>query len=290
MIMLAALLYFVATIFLHAEPEVFFGEDVSPWRDYGNDVPRQDPVNSRRVAMAFRARLANAVTESFESFATNRVPNTLTFGTNLVSLDGHREISEVLKPTETDGGGFPGSGLRFMVLVPDANSGGKAFSKLTFATPHAAFGFFGTDVEVNTIDLVFKNAAGKEKLFRVPVSVPQASGGAFYFGVIDKADPFVSVEFINTGNRTDGFGFDDMTIGIPSQVIAVPGELSIAFYPGLWVQGTVGGTYRIEYTESIPPVAWTQLTNLVLTRSPTFFLDGTGTNRPMRYYQAVPLQ
>ncbi len=66
--------------------------------------------------------------------------------------------------------------------------------------------------------------------------------------------------------------------------------LSARLYPAVFVQGTTGITYRIEYVTSLTNAAmWTPLTNLTLTTSPYLLLDTTWTNSRQRFYRALTL-
>jgi uncharacterized delta-60 repeat protein len=65
--------------------------------------------------------------------------------------------------------------------------------------------------------------------------------------------------------------------------------LNMNLYPGMFLSGSIGTKYRIEYTTSlIPPSLWTPLTNLTLTNSPTFVADPT-LPQGSRFYRAVTL-
>ena len=47
-----------------------------------------------------------------------------------------------------------------------------------------------------------------------------------YFGVVDVSNPFTKVTF-GTTTGVDIFGFDDFTVGSPSQVVPEPSTLSL---------------------------------------------------------------
>ena len=52
--------------------------------------------------------------------------------------------------------------------------------------------------------------------------------------------------------------------------------LSMNLYPGMFLSGSVGTNYRVEYTTNLSMVSlWTPLTNLTLTNSPAFIADPT---------------
>lgn len=69
--------------------------------------------------------------------------------------------------------------------------------------------------------------------------------------------------------------------------------LSIALYPGLTITGSVGCSYRIEYTTflNLNPslTVWTVLTTLTLPTSPFLYVDASAPATGTRFYRAVPL-
>jgi len=66
--------------------------------------------------------------------------------------------------------------------------------------------------------------------------------------------------------------------------------LSARLYPAVFVQGTTGINYRVEYVNNLTNAGmWTPLTNLTLTTSPYLLLDTTWTNSRQRFYRALTL-
>jgi len=65
--------------------------------------------------------------------------------------------------------------------------------------------------------------------------------------------------------------------------------LDLHMYAGVSIKGRVGGTYRIEYTESLAtPVQWIALTNIVsLPVTPYVFIDFDSVGQPQRFYRVV---
>lgn len=277
----------------HADLETYFGEDVSPYPPISsggpNEVPRPSSLpNAQRAALQFHSRITNWVTESFESFVTGSSPSLLTFGTNAASLTGTSlEIDTVGDPTATSGGGFPITGTNLLWLGP---SGMDSFFTVTFSNAQAAFGFYGTDVEFDQFKLTLIGTNGTPRDISVPVTVPQGSGGAFFFGVIDKTIPFTALEFHKVGTSSESFGFDDMTVGVSEQILPRPATVSLNFYPGIWIEGTVGASYRVEFVDSLTGSTngpWNTLTNVLLPSSPFLQMDTTATNRFARFYRVV---
>jgi uncharacterized delta-60 repeat protein len=65
--------------------------------------------------------------------------------------------------------------------------------------------------------------------------------------------------------------------------------LNMNLYPGMFLSGSVGTNYRVEYTTNLTsPSLWTPLTNLTLTNSPTFVPDPT-LPQGYRFYRAVTI-
>ncbi len=282
----AALL--VAIPYASAEPEVYFGEDASPfWPSTINDVPRIRAPNSFVVAAQFQARLVGTAPETFETFARYSSPTSLTFGTNTAALSGSREITRVTSPTDTLNGAFPISGTNFLMLPAEE----VGFFVIDFSAPQAAFGFFGTDFgEFADMRIRLIGTNGAESDILVPVTRPQESGGCFFLGVISRNAPFVRIYFYRVGDSIDGFGFDDMFVATPAQVLpAQPVELDVAMRPCLWISGSVGAHYLIQYSTTLPATNWTTLTNVVLQSTPFLYADLAATNQS-RFYRAIPVQ
>lgn len=68
---------------------------------------------------------------------------------------------------------------------------------------------------------------------------------------------------------------------------AVSASLGLSFYAGLAIEGTVGGRYRVEYSENLSELQWLPLATITLPQSPFLWIDVGSTNAPRRYYRAV---
>jgi hypothetical protein len=241
--------------------------------------------NSLAASARFLARLTGVATESFESFAPGSSPTSLTFGATTATCSGYRFIREVTDPTTTIDGDFPTEGIRFLLLYPGDNpTAGSVYFTITFSAPQAAFGFFATDIEANSFQVVLVHGDGSRQTNAVPVTLPQGSGGVCYFGVIDEAQPFVAVEFRNIGTQPDGFGFDQLTIGTPEQVLP---ELQI--WPAVelgWFAQT-GRLYQIQWTPQLPTTQWFSLGSQVLGTGKTNFMFDSTRAFGRRFYRVV---
>jgi len=246
----AMILFAVATV--NATPEIFFGQDVSIYPVGGLDaVPRPANITNTLAAQAsFLASVAGSQTESFESFPTASSPTTLVFGT----MSGNRTVLSVANSTNTLNGAFPLTGTNFVAL---SGGSGQSFT-INFSAPATAFGFFGSDIELNALQLTLTSTNGTQGIEVVPVTVPQGSGGCFYYGLIDQAAPFVSIEFKDVGANQDGFAFDDMTIGTPistSDGLPPPTLYIQTFYQLHW--DTVSNDiYQLQHRNSLTNNTW----------------------------------
>lgn len=276
-----------------APPETYFAEDVSPWpADNTGTVPRPVYPRSQAVAAQFLARLRGATTASFEGASTGSFPTNLTFGTNTAALSESDTnvciVQTVSDAAATHLGLFPITGTNLLVLDVGLVTETNKFFRITFSSPQAAFGFYGMDAERNHFRLTLARADGFSSDLDPPITIPQGSAGVFYLGVVDRARPFTSVTFRNLESFPDAFGFDDLTIGSPNQVLPAAAQLRMTTWPWLQIAGTVGATYRIEHVAALEATNnWTVLTNLVLPMSPHPWFDPRATKSTNRFYRAV---
>jgi hypothetical protein len=270
---------------LLAVPQTYFGEDLNDSLqppDAIPDAPTRLPSspNATREANRFLSRLSGASTESFEGFSAGAEPATLTFGADTATLSGFREVFDI--PTETFNGVYPLTGDKTLVL--QANSEGNFF-RLDFNEPQGAFGFFCTDIEAAQLRVTLVTQGGSRTDFDLPFTLPQGSGGAAFFGVIDTGAPFVSVEFSRVGTSGDGFGFDDLTIGRVEQIQPEPPSASIDLYAGIEIIGTIGADYLLEYSETLEVGSWLPLATISLPTSPHVHIDLDSPNHQRRFYR-----
>ena len=196
----------------------------------------------------FLGALAGVGTESFESLAVGvQSPISLAFpGAGTATLTGSGQIRSV--GTADD---FPVSGSRFYQVTTGS---GTEFT-INFANPIAAFGFYGTDLGDSGSNLVlrFTRSIGSTFDVQVPydVNAPGGdlrSGNLLFFGYIDTANPFTSVQFRSTGSG-DVFGFDDMTIGTAQQVnqgVVPEPSTYVLMATGLGVLASVARRRRVQ--------------------------------------------
>lgn len=269
-----------------AGTDIYFGEDRSPYPPYPagpNDVPRPVYTNSQRVAAQFLARLPGVTIESFEGRANGSSPTNLTFGTNIATLNGTREVFTVLDPTMAPGGGFPTTGTNCLALTSPVGNV-RSFT-VTFSTPQAAFGFYGMDVEQNRFAVRLMRQNGTTSDIPVSVTVPQGSGGVFFFGVIDKDSPFTSVEFRNIGTSDETFFFDDLTIAVPELVVPPRLDMRVSHVELCWDTVT-NNFYQLQYRSSLTTNVWMPLGGPVFGDGSRFCTnDAVVIGQPQRFYQ-----
>ncbi len=185
---------------------VYSGEDKGTYRpaEAGKRRYLAELTNSARAFAEFRLNLRGMATESFEGYPTQQATtNKLKahFGTSEAQITG----GTVLRPLPSRGhinGQFAISGEQFLSTTNPIT--------IRFAIPQSAFGFFLTDVENNTRNVVLVDTNGVRRSTVVPATLPQDSGGCIFFGLIDREHPFEEVEISGTGS--EGYGFDDMII------------------------------------------------------------------------------
>lgn len=174
------------------------------------------PATPATASAAFLSALTGVGTETFEGIPTGTsAPIALTFpGAGTATLAGNGAVR-----SGNLSGSFATSGTNFYNVT---TSTGSEFT-ITFSSPIAAFGFFGTDLgdAGSQLNLTFTRAAGGTLVQAVPYEFPGVSGNTLFFGFIDVANPFTAITFSSTGSG-DVFGFDDMTIGAVGQVTNPP--------------------------------------------------------------------
>lgn len=64
--------------------------------------------------------------------------------------------------------------------------------------------------------------------------------------------------------------------------------IDVELYAGINLSGTIGATYQIQCTSDLSaPDSWTTLTNIVLSRSPYFWIDLSSASKGRRFYRSV---
>lgn len=200
---------------LWSAPVTFFGSDAG----LGEGTPLAAFPNSLAQENAFKSFLFGVGTETFESFtAGTGGPLLLTFpGAGSATLTGGGAIASVPAGSTNGYGRYGVSPTNFWETFD------RGFS-ITFSKAVAAFGFYGVDIGDFTGDLIIELDNG----FKTALKTSGSPGGSVLFwGIIDKDSPFTTVFFSNTAAGSDVFGFDNMTIGSPAQIVPEPGSYAL---------------------------------------------------------------
>jgi hypothetical protein len=198
-------------------PQIFFGEDLPQVDD---ETLLLHP-NADAARVQFLSNLSSFVTENFESFLANSpAPLALNFG-----AFGSAMLQDVGVPPGTPGkitqGVAPGG---LYPISPTKFWESRSAFSVTFSQPQVALGFYGVDVGDFNGQLTITYVDGSSHVLIVPNthSLTALGGSVLYFAFIDPANPFTKVTFDNTSVGTgifDIFGFDDLTVGAPQQVV-----------------------------------------------------------------------
>ena len=119
----------------------------------------------------------------------------------------------------------------------------------------------------------------------------EPSGTLLSYQVVSNAlvriNPTNSVQTIVSQGGLISFPSGLIVTGFSVPPSNAPAQLDLQAYAGISIQGTVGGTYDIQYSDSVNTNNWQSLTNLMLPSSPYLFFDLTPMRRPSRIYRAV---
>lgn len=194
----------------------YFGTDVT-----GSSSTRATNVNSAAARANFLASLIGVGTETFEGLADGVSNPALVFpGAGTATIAGGGAVETQGAGTDNNGR-YPSSGIRFYEAT-SASGGGSTFS-INFASPVAAFGFYGIDIGEfsSQLALRFTLVGGSTLTWQLPYVATNGQntprdGSLLFAGFLDTR-LFTSVAFLGT-DSDDVFGFDDMTIGSLEQV------------------------------------------------------------------------
>jgi hypothetical protein len=182
------------------QPDIFFDQDLSPYTV--NDCPRIDFPKSLAAQNNMLKNMINVKMVDFENFDEGSINSlSLDFGkggnTTINLATGLIVIVE--NPNETLDGMFPVSGTKFLESKSTVN--------IVFEKEMSAFGFYVTDFENNSTDVIFTHANGDQQTFQIPYTL-QNSGSISFWGIIFKAFTFKNIT-IKGSDDNDFLGFDD---------------------------------------------------------------------------------
>ena len=218
-----------------AAPQTFFGEDPGQ----GETIRLLAHPNADAARTAFLSLLSGFATEDFEGFSPDTL---LPLSSSFLGVDADLTGAGILSnvPTGTDGVGlFPISGDQYLTTVTSAFT-------IEFATPVAAFGFYGIDIGDFNGQIIIELSSNTTTSLTIPHTVNGPGGSVLYFGVIDTENPFTTVTFLNSGGQTDLFGFDDVTVGSLAQVNEAPEPGTLGLI-ATGLLGLMGYSWRRKY-------------------------------------------
>jgi len=206
----------------HAVPVVYFGENLAPGATVSGD-----PVTARNN---FLAGLTGVGSEDFESTAAGTTPPlALTFPGSTGSITA--TISSATGGVCNTASGTVGSiGCNGFGRFPTSGTNWYHTTDvftITFSNPISAFGFYGTDIGDFTGQITATLNGGATVSLTIPSTINAPNGSLIFWGFIDSADSYTSLQFGNTASGSDVFGFDDLVIGDQGQVIPEPATLAL---------------------------------------------------------------
>jgi hypothetical protein len=120
------------------------------------------------------------------------------------------------------------------------------------------------------------------------VSLEVLSGWSYQTVQFFATNSVNTLELYNPASTSDfkRYTIDDVAIQEVAGAV-----LGARLQPVVTVDGTIGAKYQIQAATNLNAPLWTTLTNLILSNSPTFFLDTTAAHNfgraPQRIYRAV---
>ncbi|WP_008318963.1 hypothetical protein [Leptolyngbya sp. PCC 6406] len=224
---IATVLMSTAAVIAIAPPgqafRLYFGEDLNN----SPTSPLSAVPNSAAAEVEFLSGLVGVDTATFNNLPVNtRGPLTLDFtGVGSATLLGDGIVRSVAPGTTNGFGRYAVAGSNFW----EANAANDAFA-IQFASPVAAFGFYGVDLGDfgGLLNLNLNLATGGTRTVSVPNTVGSngsTDGSVLFFGLIaeDETELFQSISFNmsapGVGVFADIFAFDKMTVGSLAQVV-----------------------------------------------------------------------
>ena len=169
-------------------------------------------------------------------------------------------------------------------VVLNQDSGLKA----TFRTEVGAFYELGLWLRVDDCDGCTTPNPLRVTISGQPVDLQILSGWNYQTVQFYATNSVNTLELYNPGASSDfrRYSIDDVAI---QKVLGA--VLGARLAPVVTVEGTLGAKYQIQSANNLNAPIWTTLTNLILSNSPTFFLDVNPANDPstarQRIYRAI---
>ncbi len=104
------------------------------------------------------------------------------------------------------------------------------------------------------------------------------------------ADQYISAD----GTHPTDLGHQFLALKLAEALrnIVVPSpasSINLRFVPGLWIEGTIGRRYQLQWSENVSAEHWVDAELITLPERPTFWADASATNSVRRFYRALLL-
>lgn len=197
----------------HAALTIFTGENQTP-----GEVVSGNPLTARN---SFLSQLTGVGTETFEGLSVGAEgPLSLSFpGSASTTIGATLTGDGVVFPTPSTAGRFNTTGATASPTAGQWWSVEGSFS-LTFDRAISAFGFYGTDVgDFNgRLLITLTDTDDLTTELEVEHTINGADGSLLFWGFVDTTKAYKRIDFGNTAEGVDFFGFDDMTVGDSRQI------------------------------------------------------------------------
>ena len=199
----------------------FFGEDLAP---LFTPIGPIDHPNSDSARDDFFHYLVGARTENFDS---GIYPFQLWVATPFDVDFGSAGVASLLSG---DVGSYIDDGFNatgeYAVSPDQFLYAGTNGLELAFSIPVAGFGFYATGFGNNAsqASITLARQSGTDTTYVIPCNSfhPERIGSVIYWAIIDTEDPIAGVTFTGDYFNEEFFGFDDLTVADPSQIIPEP--------------------------------------------------------------------
>ena len=127
-----------------------------------------------------------------------------------------------------------------------------------------------------------------EAALLTPTSFNGGDGKATPWSFLRTTNDIYFVRVIYAGDKTNGIGlaFDNFSPSLPVEAARLK-VTRTGLRSAIELSGSIGGTYRVEYSDVLPAANWTTLSNVVLLQSPFTWFDTTSSNTTKRFYRGV---
>lgn len=196
----------------HAALTIFTGENQTP-----GEVVSGEPVAARN---SFLSKLSGVGTETFETLPVGAEgPLDLSFPGSTSTIVATLTGEGIVFPTPSSAGRFNTTGATANPTAGQWWSVEGSFS-LTFDQAISAFGFYGTDVgDFNgRLLITLTDTDDLTTELEVEHTINGADGSLLFWGFVDTTKAYKRIDFGNTAEGVDFFGFDDMTVGDARQI------------------------------------------------------------------------